>query len=575
MFVIYGIMSVMDKYQKLLTEWCDYLLSQQITDQSDPYYGGFRCESCDFPHGRADNAVYPFVYLYTLTGEQKYLDGARALLVFRKKLTSEVGSVHNDFSSPWEGITAFSAINLLKTFLYFGKNLPEDFAREVESAATASARWVHENMVVGFHSNVNYYAAASLVNALYASLYKDEGYFKRARELLAYCLNLFTSNGLLSGEAQPHDNRSPNGCLPIDIGYIVEESMPCLLHTAALLEDDDAMDALTHHATYLLNFFLPNGGWDNSFGVRNNKWTYYGSRTSDGCLGMFAALAIRNAEFGEIAERIFRMLRYCTRDGKLYGGPHYFAAKQPACVHHTFCHACALTDAIMEHMQEPRERMWLQIDQEGGEYAYYPEINTYKIHIGPFRATVTGYDYATYTYSNGAAHAGGGTISLLYRDGRGPIIAGSVYEYKPTEKNNMQLPVGNLRHATLLVRAEYEKDGVKYATCLDKNPEIKRNFEVDGVSVSVKARFFAVETQAPENDDLVAEFNYLFDENQVTISVKKINENIKFVMPIIVNSALVFTENRYEKQPIFFLTGGFMADEYTFPLDQDVSVIIR
>ena len=46
-------------------------------------------------------------------------------------------------------------------------------------------------------------------------------------------------------------------------------------------------------------------------------------------------------------------------------------------------------------------------------------------------------------------------------------------------------------------------------------------------------------------------------------------------MPIIVNSALVFTENRYEKQPIFFLTGGFMADEYTFPLDQDVSVIIR
>ena len=25
------------------------------------------------------------------------------------------------------------------------------------------------------------------------------------------------------------------------------------------------------------------GGWDNSFGTRNNKWTYWGNRTSDGC----------------------------------------------------------------------------------------------------------------------------------------------------------------------------------------------------------------------------------------------------------------------------------------------------
>ena len=28
---------------------------------------------------------------------------------------------------------------------------------------------------------------------------------------------------------------------------------------------------------------LPDGAWDNSFGTRNYKWSYRGSRTSDGC----------------------------------------------------------------------------------------------------------------------------------------------------------------------------------------------------------------------------------------------------------------------------------------------------
>ena len=31
-----------------------------------------------------------------------------------------------------------------------------------------------------------------------------------------------------------------------------------------------------------LEFMLPDGAWDNSWGTRNYKWTYWGSRTSDG-----------------------------------------------------------------------------------------------------------------------------------------------------------------------------------------------------------------------------------------------------------------------------------------------------
>ena len=562
-----------DKYQTLLIEWCDHLLAAQITDEANEFYGAFECESCHFPHGRADNAVYPFVCAYALTGDEKYLSGVERLLVFRKKLTLPSGAMQNDFSSPWQGITAFSAIGMLKTLLYFGDKLPHDLKNKIEIHAISAARWVHENMVVGFPAYVNYYCAAALTNALYAKLYNNVGYAARAKRLLAYCLGLFTENGLLAGEGKPHDDRSPLGCLPIDIGYVAEESLPCLVHAAELLGDEAALETLTAHAKKLLDFMLPDGGWDNSFGVRNNKWTYYGSRTSDGCIGAFASLAPKTPVFAEAAERTFEILKRCTRGGALYGGPQYFENGQRPCVHHTFCHAGALADAIHAGIAE-HDRTALPCDEQSVGYKYYPELNTYKIRAGRYLATLTGYDYVTHNYVKGAAHAGGGTLSLLYKDGTGAVIAGSTYEYKLTEPNNMQTPAGSKKHATLLPRAEYEKDGVKYATCLDSDPEMTVCVEDGGVTASVKAKFLAVEKEAPEDKTLTAEFRYRFTPEGVTVSVKKLKENIRFVLPIVEGAGEVKTQNRFDKSPIFFLTGGFAAEEYVFSLGEDLTITI-
>ena len=564
----------MNKYQDLLLEWCDYLVSVQVTDEKSKFFGGFACESCGIVHGRADNAVYPLTLSYVLTGDKKYLTAVENLVVFRKKMTKLSGAVQNDFTSKWKGVTAFSAINLLKTLNYFGDKIPSGLKNKIEKCAKKSARWVRRHMTVGFSANINYYCAAALVDALYYKRYGDEKYKKSAKKIIDYCLELFTENGLLSGEAKPHDKKSPRGCLPIDIGYIAEESMPCLIHATTLLGEEKTLSFLTECARKQLDFLLPDGGLDNSFGVRNNKWTYYGSRTSDGCVGLFCELAKKDDLFTEAAERTYSILKKCTHEGKLFGGVQYYENGQKACVHHTFCHACALADAVIAGVPENAERKSLPSEEEEIGYKYYPEIDVYKIRAGKYLATLTGYDYAAYTYGNGAAHAGGGTLSLLYKSEQGPLIAGSVYAYFPTEKNNMQLPVGDKKHSSLLVRAEYEKGGKKYATCLDKDPEITVRAE-DGVIVAnVRARFFCAETQNAESE-LIAEFTYRFTPEGVTVKVNKINGEVSFILPVIENTGEVVTENRFGKEKIFFLTGGFSADEYSFSLEEDVVVTIK
>ncbi|HCJ01796.1 MAG TPA: hypothetical protein DHV31_02770 [Clostridiales bacterium] len=563
-----------DKYKTLLIQWCDALLRSQITNEKDECFGGFSCESCGFPHGRADNAIYPFLCAYDITRDQKYIKGAEALLHFRKRLLDDKGAVQNDFTSEWKGITAFSAIGLLKSLSYFESIIPLSLKEQIEHCAIESARWVHENMVIGFPAYVNYYCAAALVNALYGERYGDKAYSKSAKQLLDYCLKLFTPNGLLAGEGKPHDDRSKKGCLPIDIGYMAEESMPCLIHAAAILHDDESLCTLSGHAKKMLDFLLPDGGWDNSFGVRNNKWTYYGSRTSDGCIGAFTLLGKTDPLFAEAAERTFEILKKCTLNGLLHGGMQYEENAQPPCIHHTFCHAAALADAIHEGIKETTKHASLPCDAKGVWYKYYPELNTYKVRAGSYLATLTGYDYVMHTYRRGAAHASGGTLSLLYKDGTGAMIAGSVYDYQQTEPNNMQAPTDRVKHATLLPRAEYVKDGVKYATCLDLDAQITLRSEENAITALVKAKLCSLQEQCQEETPCV-EFVYRFTPQGVTITARGTNESVNLILPVIKGSGELITNNRFTKRSVFFLTGGFAADEYTFPLSQEVTVTLK
>ncbi len=103
------------------------------------------------------------------------------------------------------------------------------------------------------------------------------------------------------------------------VKYGVEGGM--LLNIAPYI--DSCMPKVIYMSRAHLDMMIPDGAWDNSFGSRTFKWTYWGSRTSDGCQTILNALGKKEHVFAEAALRNVELYHKTTYDGLLYGGPHY------------------------------------------------------------------------------------------------------------------------------------------------------------------------------------------------------------------------------------------------------------
>ena len=108
--------------KKLLKDWCDGMLAQQINDPSDPVrHGGLACPSCDFIHGRCWEALYPFMHLAKATGEKKYLTAAIKLFDWSKNVSGSDGRWTNDLNpKSWQGTSIFGAIALAEALHVHG-----------------------------------------------------------------------------------------------------------------------------------------------------------------------------------------------------------------------------------------------------------------------------------------------------------------------------------------------------------------------------------------------------------------------------------------------------------------------
>lgn len=552
-------------YGKLLKEWCDGLLRYQLHGIGPSGDGAVFCPSCKHVHGRCPDGIYPLMCLADRTGEKKYLEAALKLFTWHENLICDDGSVYNDGGSKWNGITVFSCINLHESLVYHGHLLTEEERSRFEERMRTMGQWVSQTIGPDFENNINYIASSAAAGVLVGRYFGEEEMVARGKKAADYVLEHFTENGLLWGEGLPHDRITPRGCRPVDMGYNVEESVGMLIRYALAVNHEEALDKLTEVLKKQLEFMLPDGAWDNSFGTRSAKWTYWGSRTSDGCQAAYALLAHRDPMFAEAAYRNTELMRRCTADGLLFGGPDYEKHGELPCIHHTVSHACGLAAALDAGIERFGQRVLLPGDRPGQKISYFPEIDTYKLSLGPWRATVTGYDFQV-----DRGHGSGGTMTLLWHERSGAVLLSSVLDYRMTEPFNMQLPLKKSSHRPLTPRLEKMEGGKRYSICYDTKAKITAEEEEGRVRITSLGKLVSVEQEELKNP-VCCRIVYMVDADSIRIETKVYGDpqGVRLVVPVIADRAKVLGEPFLrEPEEIFFLTGGFCAKEYVLEPDE-------
>jgi len=512
-------------YAETLKTWCDGLLVRQVTEMRDPaFHGGLLCPSCAFIHGRCGDAVYPLLRMAHTTGEAKYLRAAMLVHEWSQVQVSRAdGSWINDVTlSTWQGITVFHTIALAEALEHHGEVLDAATRALWKDRLAAAAKFL-DGFITIETGNVNYPVTATLAFQLCGQVLGDAHYFDRARALAHEVMAQFTPDGFLFGEGHPLNGVSPKGCRPVDMGYNVEESLPSLALYSLLADDKPVQQQVVAAMKTHMEFMLPDGAWDNSFGSRNYKWSWWGSRTSDGCHPGFVLMSKFDPRFREVARRNLELMAACTHDGLLYGGPDYFAHGDLPCIHHTFTHAKALA-AVLDRgtfEAEPSARPKLPRDEAYGLRSF-STVGTRLAAIGPWRATVTEYDWEYTEHVQpgagnlGGGHVSGGALSLLYHMQLGPILTASMTEYLMVEiANQQQFREGP--HMALTPRLEYV-NGETYTNLNDFRAVLTATQSSGGIVFDAQGRMLTASRRPVSAGEILYHMVYRLSETGVEIA---------------------------------------------------------
>ncbi len=504
---------------QLVRLWGQTLLNLQVTDAARTVeYGGILCPTYKIVHGRVGDTIYPFLHLAAKTKDVRYVDGAKQLYRWMERTVSqEDGSWLNEpVKGAWKGTTIFSIIALCDALHYHGGLLDETFKQELRTRLKKAGDYVYNTFTIDY-GNINYPITASYGLTLLGEILDHHPYKVKGRELAHQALSFFTKkDSLLFGEGDPYYRASPKGCFSVDLGYNVEESLPSLVMYGLLTKDEEVLQVVTRSLQAHMEFMLPDGGWDNSWGTRNYKWTYWGSRTSDGCQPAYALLAGRDPRFYRVALKNTQLLQQCTYDGLLYGGLHYKSHKVPPSVHHTFCHIKALTTILdREPAQPPAAGQKIILPrEETHDSRFFPDIQTWLISKGSYRATITGYDREYKKTKNG--HATGGVLSMLWHEAAGPLLTASMNEYQLYEAGNMQVDNDPLS-ICLTPRIEVKLGNTWYSNSCDLQAQMKEKTTDDMTVVTTWSRLVDGSQQSPATGEVQCMVYYMFMPNKIKI----------------------------------------------------------
>jgi hypothetical protein len=547
-----------DLYTTTLHSWCDGLMSHQLTAMKDPaFHGALLCPACVLIHGRCADAIYPLMRVAHSTGDSKYLRAAIILHDWSELQVSRAdGSWINDVTlSPWQGITVFQTIALAESLHHHGSLLDAAIRGRWTDRLARAATFL-DGFITIETGNINYPISASLAFALCGQVLGEHRYLDRARALAHKSLDYFTSNGLLVGEGHPLREVTPKGCHPVDLGYNVEESLPALAQYSLLTNDQQVLEQTVKSLRAHMEFMLPNGAWDNSWGTRNYKWSWWGSRTSDGCHPAYVLLSDHDPRFREVALRNLEMMSACTQDGLLYGGPDYFHHGDRPCIHHTFTHAKALATVLDRGGAniQAKERPSIPRDESVG-LRYYPEVGTYLASKGPWRVTVTENDWEYVEHvqaggggESGGGHASGGALSLLFHQSLGPILVASMTDYQLIEISNQQAFL-DAPHMTLTPRIELKADRT-YTSLTDLKATLNASMSAEEIHFTATGQLLTVGHHPVSSGGISYRFEYFIAEDTISIVASATGKlppstSLQFIMPVVSRSTEAITQSSF------------------------------
>ena len=556
---------------KLLEQWCQGLIAHQTYSPDNLItHGGIYSPGDDAYLGRSADSIFPLLWMAKHTGEQKYVEAAKLVYDWEQNncWSEELGCWFNNPNMPgsWKGITVFAAMTKYEAIVYYPELLGEETIKEWKARLYRASEFLYDRLTINF-GNINYPAFGTFAFYSLGKLFNEPRYKKRAEELAEELLPYFLDDGLFFGEGTRF--RNEHGQYPVDLGYNVEESLPALALYARLADNKVLYDKVLKSKRVHLEFMLPNGGWDNSWGTRNFKWTLWGSRTSDGCHPGYYALANEEPVFAEAVYRNLKCLEDSTHDNLLHSGPHEFIEGVPPSMHHTFNHAKALVNLL--HVDEPDIPYTDHVLPREKVYGTkrFKSIDTIIFSKGSWRGTVTAY---AMDYREGRinGHASGGALTLLYHMQNDMVSAASMIEYQRWERFNMldEKLVENFMDLTPRLELTMDDNRVFRNIC-DHSAKLSST-EADGeLIISTQSRLVDGNQIAPDEGtpNVCIDYRIRDDVFSIEIAVDRpvSSGKLQFIFPVVCsgNDEVSIGEDRFRlqtKKGILTITSNYRLE---------------
>tara|TARA_R110002096_G_C14658710_1_gene727357 strand:- start:8626 stop:10542 length:1917 start_codon:yes stop_codon:yes gene_type:complete len=530
----------------LLKDWCDGMLKVQINNPSNvEEHGALGCPSCSHIHGRCMDAVYPFLYMADATGDGKYIEGAKLVMTWAENNVSQEDGAWTVIKNPksWKGITIFGAIALAEALHYHGHVLDEATRKAWTVRLGKAGQYIYDTFTIDF-TNINYPGTAVYGLNLIGNVLNRDDFKAKSKTLASQIKSYFTANeGLLFGECKKSSSKlSEKGLHGVDLGYNVEETLNSLVMYSLKENDEELLQIVTKSLNSHLEFMLPDGAWDNSWGNRMYKWSYWGSRTCDGSQPAFGMMAHINPAFGTAAVKNTELLQRCTADGLIHGGLGFIEAGIPPCVHHTFAHAKPLAAMLdhWEHLPQINKNAALPRTTANG-VKHFKDLDVYLFARGDWRGTVSAYD-AEYHYKYDFRQASGGALGVLYHNKVGLLCAASMAEYSLVEKNNQQPQPG--KDICLTPRIETFKDDVWFTNLYDLPATVSSIDENGSIELLADVKLKNIDREEVTGTASAFDIAYKCTVENTEIRVKTnqdITKPTAFVLPIVSPSSEVVT----------------------------------